>query len=88
MFVSREHLASMARVIGAVEAVVAKPHFRQAALAWAPDIAGYYPASPGGLLGYDFHLSVTGLQLSPRLALEAAPAGDRPCWASAIMRLR
>ena len=63
MFVSREHVDRMARVIGAVEAVVATPHFRRAALAWAPDIARYDPGSTGGLLGYDFHLAVTGPQL-------------------------
>ncbi len=63
MFVSRQHVAQMARVIGAVEAVVATPQFRGAALAWAPDIARYDPGSPGGLLGYDFHLAVTGPQL-------------------------
>ena len=63
MFVSREHVEGMARVIAAVEAVVATPHFRRAALAWAPDIARFDPGSPGGLLGYDFHLAVTGPQL-------------------------
>ena len=63
MFISREHVERMARVIGAVEAVVATPHYRRAALAWAPDIARYDPGSPGGLLGYDFHLNVTGPQL-------------------------
>ena len=63
MFVSREHLERMARVIGAVEAVVATAHFRRAALAWAPEIAAFDPGSPGGLLGYDFHLAVTGPQL-------------------------
>ena len=41
MFVSREHVEAMARVIGAVDAVVAKPLFRRAALAWAPDIAHF-----------------------------------------------
>ena len=63
MFVSREHVERMARVIGAVETVVATPHFRRAALAWAPEIAHFDPGSPGGLLGYDFHLGVTGPQL-------------------------
>ena len=63
LFVSRAHIECMAHVIGAVEAVVATPLFRGAALAWAPDIAGFAPGSPGGLLGYDFHLSVTGPQL-------------------------
>jgi hypothetical protein len=63
MFVSREHIERMAHVIGAVEAVVATPPFRRAVLAWAPDIARFDPGSPGGLLGYDFHLTVTGPQL-------------------------
>ncbi len=63
MFVSRAHVDRMARVIGAVDAVIATPNFRRAALAWAPDIARYDPGSPGGLLGYDFHLAVTGPQL-------------------------
>ncbi len=63
MFVSREHIEGMARVIGAVEAVVATPHFRRAALAWAPEIARFDPGSPGGLLGYDFHLAAIGPQL-------------------------
>ncbi len=63
MFVSREHVEAMARVIGAVETVVATPLFRRAALAWAPDIAHFEPGSPGGLLGYDFHLGLEGPQL-------------------------
>jgi len=63
MFVSREHVERMARAIAAVEAVIATPHFRGAALTWAPDIARYDPGSPGGLLGYDFHLTITGPQL-------------------------
>ncbi|MBI2798695.1 MAG: hypothetical protein HYX63_00160 [Gammaproteobacteria bacterium] len=63
LFVSREHIETMARAIGAVEAVVTTPHFRRAALAWAPDIARFDPGSPGGLLGYDFHLAATGPKL-------------------------
>lgn len=63
MFVSRNHLERMARVINAVEAVVATPHFRQTVFTWAPEIARFDPGSPGGLLGYDFHLSVTGPKL-------------------------
>ena len=41
MFVSRDKVEGMARVVAAVEAVVATPHFRRAGLAWAPDIARY-----------------------------------------------
>ncbi len=63
MFISRDHLEQMRRVIVAVESIVASPHFCNAVLAWAPDIARYDPRSPGGLLGYDFHLGVDGPQL-------------------------
>ncbi len=90
MFVSREHVERMARVIRAVEAVVATPHFRRAALAWAPDIARFDPGSLGGLLGYDFHLAVTGPQLieintNPGGALLNAVLGraHRSCCADA-----
>jgi hypothetical protein len=90
MFVSREHVERMARVIGAAEAVVATSHFRRAALAWAPDIAHYDPGSPGGLLGYDFHLADKGPQLieintNPGGALLNAVLGraHRACCADA-----
>ena len=63
MFVSREHLDRMAHVIGAVEAVVATARYRAAALSWAPGIAQFDPGSPGGLLGFDFHLAIAGPQL-------------------------
>ena len=90
MFVSREHVEAMARVIGAVEAVVATSQFRRAALAWAPAIAHFDPGSRGGLLGYDFHLAVTGPQLieintNPGGALLNAVLGraQRSCCADA-----
>lgn len=38
-------------------------HRVSAALAWAPEIAHFDPGSPGGLLGYDFHLGIAGPQL-------------------------
>ena len=63
MFVSRNHLERMAKVIDAVERVVATPTYRHAVLAWAPEIAHFDPGSRGGLLGYDFHLTLTGPQL-------------------------
>ena len=62
MFVSRAHIDSMARVVAAVEAVLATPHFRRAVLAWAPGIAAFDPGSRGGLLGFDFHLAESGPQ--------------------------
>lgn len=63
VFVARNHLEHMARVIDAVERVVETPVYRGAALAWAPDIARFDPGSRGGLLGYDFHLTGAGPQL-------------------------
>lgn len=63
MFISRSHLDRMAQVICALEAVVASSQFQARALAWAPDIAHFDPKSPGGLLGYDFHLSAEGPKL-------------------------
>ena len=63
LFVSRVHVAQMARVVDAVEKVVATVAFRRAALAWAPGIANFDPGFRGGLLGYDFHLGASGPQL-------------------------
>lgn len=63
MFVSRDHVQAMARVVAGVEGVVATAHYRKAVLAWAPSIAGFDPGPAGGLLGYDFHLGPGGPQL-------------------------
>ena len=63
VFVARNHLEHMARVINAVEKVVDTPVYHHAAMAWAPEIARFDPASRGGLLGYDFHLTDSGPQL-------------------------
>ncbi|HET7160532.1 MAG TPA: hypothetical protein VFI62_16145, partial [Burkholderiales bacterium] len=63
MFVSREHLVQMARMIEAVECVVATAVLREAALAWAPEIAHFDFGPSGGLLGFDFHLGISGPQL-------------------------
>jgi len=63
LFVSRAHIEAMAEVIRTVESVVSTPQFQRAALAWAPDIARLDPGSPGGLLGFDFHLAASGPKL-------------------------
>jgi hypothetical protein len=90
LFVSREHIARIERVISAVQVIVATALFRHAALAWAPDIALFDPGSPGGLLGYDFHLTTKGPQLieintNPGGALLNAVLGSaqRSCCAEA-----
>ena len=63
LFVSREHVRQMGEVIGAVERVVALPDYREAALAWAPEIARQDPGAKGVFIGYDFHLVPEGPRL-------------------------
>ena len=63
VYVSGQHIETMARVALAIEQVVASPAYQSAVLAWAPAIAGFNPGSPGGLLGLDFHLGPHGPRL-------------------------
>ena len=56
VFVSRPHVDEMARIITAVEAVVALPAYRERVLSRAPDIARFDPGARGVFVGYDFHL--------------------------------
>lgn len=63
VFVARRHIEQTAAVVSAIEAVTALPAYREAVLAWAPDIARFDPGSPGGLLGLDFHLAPDGPRL-------------------------
>jgi len=62
-FVSAEHVQRMARLVAAVERVVAMPAWREHVLAWAPESARHRCAAPGVFLGYDFHLGQSGPQL-------------------------
>ncbi|MDP2133584.1 MAG: hypothetical protein Q8J99_08250 [Sulfuritalea sp.] len=63
VFVSEEHVRRMARLVAAVERVVAMPAYREHVLAWAPESARHRCAAPGVFLGYDFHLGQSGPQL-------------------------
>ncbi|MFZ5670775.1 MAG: hypothetical protein ACOY4K_14895 [Pseudomonadota bacterium] len=63
VFVPGETLAEMARVVTAVEAAARLPGYREAALAWAPPIAGTDPGPAGALMGYDFHITPEGPRL-------------------------
>ncbi len=63
LYVSRGHLEQAAKIVTAVEEVVALTSYQSAVLAWAPDIARFAPGSPGGLLGLDFHLGIDGPRL-------------------------
>jgi len=62
-FVSAEHVQRMARLVAAVERVVALPAWREHVLAYAPEIARHHTAARGVFLGYDFHLGHSGPQL-------------------------
>ncbi len=63
VFVSRAHVAHMAQVIDAIEAVVTSPAYRAHVLTWAPSIATIDTGVLGVFLGYDFHLTASGPQL-------------------------
>jgi hypothetical protein len=63
VFVPAAGVRAMTRVIEAIETVAATATFRTAVHAWAPGIAGFDPGSPGGLLGFDFHLGPEGPRL-------------------------
>ena len=62
-FVGAEHVQRMARLVAAVERVVALPAYREHVLAYAPEIARHRTAARGVFLGYDFHLADSGPQL-------------------------
>lgn len=63
VFVSRRHIEQVESVVLAIEEVVHSASYQSAVMAWAPDIARFDPGSPGGLLGFDFHLSPDGPRL-------------------------
>jgi hypothetical protein len=66
-FVSAEHVQRMARLVAAVERVVAMPAYREHVLAWAPESARHRCAAPGVFLGYDFHLGGGFGKFGPQL---------------------
>ena len=63
VYVSRRRIEQTAKVVAAIEEVIALPIYSSAVMAWAPDIARFDPGSPGGLLGLDFHLGKDGPRL-------------------------
>jgi hypothetical protein len=64
VFVSHAHMERMARVVRAVESVVAMPAYRELVLARAPEIARQAPGKARGVFfGYDFHLAQDGFGL-------------------------
>jgi glutathione synthase/RimK-type ligase-like ATP-grasp enzyme len=63
VFVSREQVDEMCRIVAAIEAVTANPEYRARALRNAPSAAEYQPTVQGILQGYDFHLTTAGPKL-------------------------
>ncbi|HZM33980.1 MAG TPA: hypothetical protein VFC18_05735 [Burkholderiales bacterium] len=63
VFVSRPHVDEMAKVVAAVEKVVALPAYREEVLARAPEIARLDPGARGAFIGYDFHIAAEGPRL-------------------------
>lgn len=63
IFVPEQFIEQMTAAVKALTEVVATPAYIAAALSWAPAIATRDPGSPGGLLGFDFHLASDGPRL-------------------------
>ncbi|WP_230473776.1 hypothetical protein [Dyella choica] len=63
VYVSRDHLTKLDRVVAAVQAAVALPDYQAAVLTWAPEIARFDPGTLGGMLGLDFHITPEGPRL-------------------------
>jgi len=63
VFVPALMLRRMADAVRALTAVATSEPYLRAALGRAPEIARYDPGSPGGVLGFDFHLGATGPKL-------------------------
>lgn len=63
IFVSRESVTAMERLVTAVDSVVALSGYREAVLARAPEIARFEPGPLGAMLGFDFHVTPQGPRL-------------------------
>jgi len=63
IFVPEQTVAQITAAVQALTQVVASPAYVAAVMCWAPAIASRDPGSPGGLLGFDFHLGPDGPQL-------------------------
>ncbi|MFT3741812.1 MAG: hypothetical protein QM752_03935 [Gammaproteobacteria bacterium] len=64
----------ISQLIQAIESVIALPAYQQKVLASAPATAQYQPAAQGLWLGYDFHLTESGVKLI-EINTNAAGAG-------------
>jgi hypothetical protein len=63
VFVSALAMRRMARLIAAIESVIALPAYRADVLAQAPDVARFDPGYPAVCTAHDFHLTPKGPRL-------------------------
>ncbi len=63
VYIPRSVIEQIESVIAAIEEVSALADYQSKVLSWAPDIAKIDPGSPGGILGFDFHLTGDGARL-------------------------
>lgn len=63
VFVPSSIIDKQAKIIAAIETVIALPAYQQRVLAYAPDTAQFITKAYGVFFGYDFHLSPQGPQL-------------------------
>ncbi len=63
VFLPGSALDAMLDCVAAIEAVAQIPAFRDAVMAWAPEISQVDPGPAGALMGYDFHLGDNGPKL-------------------------
>ncbi|KKC34379.1 hypothetical protein WH91_03215 [Devosia psychrophila] len=63
VFLSGSALTEMHEIVEAIEAATQLPGYRDAVLAWAPDISQTDHGPAGALMGYDFHLGDEGPKL-------------------------
>ena len=64
VFVSRRHLEDMARIVRAVQTVIALPSYQEAVLGGAPAVARFVGSGVHGVfMSYDFHVAGAGPML-------------------------
>ncbi|HHZ07680.1 MAG TPA: hypothetical protein GX405_02750 [Rhizobiales bacterium] len=63
VFLPSEVIGEMAGIVAAIEQVARMPAYREAAFAWAPEIAREDRGPLGAFMGYDFHLGGEGPRL-------------------------
>ena len=63
VFLPRADIATMERIVQAIESATELPSYLERVLSWAPEIARFDPGPIGAFMGYDFHLGPDGPRL-------------------------